>query len=81
MIDFFIESSQLHNLEKSQMMTEMGLVRQDMQRLVKNVEDQVNIFTIQTSIKILHGFLCLVLLDMLIILVGENSQYICARLT
>ena len=40
-MDFLIDSSLLHNLEKNQMMAEMGVVRQDMQRTVEMVQEKV----------------------------------------
>ena len=42
LMDFSLESSLLHNLERNQMMTEMGVVRKDLQRKVEMVQEQVN---------------------------------------
>ena len=42
-MEFISESSLLHNLEKKQMMTEMGVVRQDLQRTVEIVQEQVSL--------------------------------------
>ena len=39
---FSTESSLLHNLERQQMMTEPGVVRQDLQRTVEMVQEQVS---------------------------------------
>ena len=41
-MDFSLESSLLHNLERNQMMTEMGVVRKDLQRKVEMVQEQVS---------------------------------------
>ena len=40
-MDFLIDSSLLHTLEKNQMMAEMGVVRQDMQRTVEMAQEKV----------------------------------------
>ena len=50
-MDFFSESSLLHNLEKSQMMAEMGVVRQDLQRTVKMVQEQVSHYILLNKIQ------------------------------
>jgi hypothetical protein len=42
-MDFLSESLLLHNLEKNQMMTEMGVVRQDLLRTVEMVQEQVSL--------------------------------------
>ena len=42
LMDFSLESSLLHNLERNQMMTEMGVVRKDLQRKVEIVQEQVS---------------------------------------
>ena len=53
-MDFFSESSLLHNLEKNQMMTEMGVVRQDLQRTVEMVQDQVSFHFALTRFKTVY---------------------------
>ena len=53
-MDFFSESALLHNLEKNQMMTEMGVVRQDLQRTVEMVQDQVSFHFALTRFKTVY---------------------------
>ena len=40
-MNVIIECSLLHNLEKNQLMAEMGVVREDLQRTVEMVQEKV----------------------------------------